>query len=273
MPPPAFGTCEVLSPLGAGGMGEVYRARDTALGRDVAVKVLPPGFAADPDRLRRFEQEARAAAALNHPNILAVYDVGEQDGAPYIVSELLEGETLRDRLRAGALPVRKAVDYAAADRERPGGRARQGHRPSRPEAGEPVRHQRRPRQDPRLRPREADAPGRQRRRSASRPRSRRAPSAGMVLGTVGYMSPEQVRGQPVDARTDIFSLGAMLYEMVSGKRAFQGDTPADTMSAILREEPPPLTAAVDVRPAGARSDRAALPREESRTSGSSRRAI
>jgi serine/threonine protein kinase len=107
-----LGTCEILPPLGAGGMGEVYRARDTVLGREVAVKVLPSGFAADPDRLRRFTQEAQAAAALNHPNILAIYHVGDEDGAPYIVSELLEGETLRDRLRDGSLPVRKAVDVA-----------------------------------------------------------------------------------------------------------------------------------------------------------------
>jgi serine/threonine protein kinase len=107
-----LGAYEVLSLLGAGGMGEVYRARDARLGRDVAIKVLPAGVAADPERLQRFEQEARAAAALNHPNILAVYDIGQHDGAPYIVSELLEGETLRERLKGGALPVRKAVECA-----------------------------------------------------------------------------------------------------------------------------------------------------------------
>ncbi len=236
-----LGTCEILAPLGAGGMGEVYRARDTVLGREVAVKVLPAGFAADPDRLRRFSQEAQAAAALNHPNVLVIYHVGDQDGAPYIVSELLEGETLRDRLRASVLPVRKAVDFAiqaasglAAAHDK--GIVHRDLKPenlfitndgqvkildfglaklTRPDLNEPV---------------------------GQLATATAGTGAGLVLGTVGYMSPEQVRAQTVDARTDIFSLGAILYEMLSGTRAFQGDTPADTMSAILREEPPPLTA-------------------------------
>ena len=152
-----LGPYEILSALGTGRHGEVYRARDPRLGREVAIKVLPAGSAADSERLRRFEQEARAAGALNHPNILAVFDVGSQDGAPYIVSELLEGETLRARAAsAAALPVRKAVDYAVQIAQRPRGRARQGHRPPRPEAGEHLRHPRRPREDPRLRPGQAD---------------------------------------------------------------------------------------------------------------------
>ncbi len=242
MPPPAFGTCEVLSPLGAGGMGEVYRARDTALGREVAVKVLPPGFASDPDRLRRFIQEAQAAAALNHPNILAIHHVGEQDGAPYIVSELLEGETLRDRLRAGPLPVRKAVDYAAQVASGLAAAHDKGivHRDLKPENLFVTNDGRVKILDfglAKLTRPDDSAAGEQATVTGGT-------SAGMILGTVGYMSPEQVRAQPVDARTDLFSLGAILYEMVSGRRAFQGDTPADTMSAILREEPPPLTAAV-----------------------------
>jgi hypothetical protein len=238
-----LGTCEILAPLGAGGMGEVYRARDTVLGREVAVKVLPPGFASDPDRLRRFSQEAQATAGLNHPNVLAIYHVGEQDGAPYIVSELLEGETLRDRVRTGALPVRKAVDVAmqaasglAAAHDK--GIVHRDLKPenlfitndgqvkildfglaklTRPDTNEPV---------------------------GQLATVTAGTGAGLVLGTVGYMSPEQVRAQAVDARTDIFSLGAILYEMLSGQRAFQGETPADTMSAILREEPAPLTATI-----------------------------
>ena len=238
-----LGTCEILAPLGAGGMGEVYRARDTALGREVAVKVLPAAFASDADRLRRFTQEAQAAAALNHPNILAIFHVGEQDGTPFIVSELLEGETVRDRLRAGAIPVRKAVEYTM---QIAGGLASAHdkgivHRDLKPENLFLT-------QDGRvkildfglaklMRPEPGDGV------SAAETNTKSAGTGiGTVLGTAGYMSPEQVRAQPVDARTDLFSLGAILYEMVSGKRAFQGPTPADTMSAILREEPEPLAA-------------------------------
>ena len=242
-----LGTCEILAPLGAGGMGEVYRARDTALGREVAVKVLPSDFAADPDRLRRFEQEAQAAAALNHPNILAIYHIGDEDGAPYIVSELLEGETLRDRLRAGSLPVRKAVDYAMQVANGLAAAHDKGivHRDLKPENLFVTTDGRVKILDFGLakltRPEDSAPAGQHATVTAGT-------GAGMVLGTVGYMSPEQVRAQPVDARTDIFSLGAILYEMVSGKRAFHGETPADTMSAILREEPPPLTAASAVVP-------------------------
>jgi hypothetical protein len=238
-----LGTCEILAPLGAGGMGEVYRARDTALGREVAVKVLPAAFASDPDRLRRFTQEAQAAAALNHPNILAIHHIGEQDGAPYIVSELLEGETLRDRLRAGAVPVRKAVEYAGQAANGLASAHDRGivHRDLKPENLFITNDGRVKILDFGLakltRPDEGAPAGEQATVTAGT-------SAGMVLGTVGYMSPEQVRAQTVDARTDIFSLGAILYEMVTGKRAFQGETPADTMSAILREEPPLLTATV-----------------------------
>jgi hypothetical protein len=242
-----LGTCEILAPLGAGGMGEVYRARDTVLGREVAVKVLPSGFAADPDRLRRFTQEAQAAAALNHPNILAIYHVGDQDGAPYIVSELLEGETLRDQLRAGSLPVRRAVDVAMQVANGLASAHDKGivHRDLKPENLFVTTDGRVKILDFGLakltRPEDSAPEGQHATVTAGT-------GAGMVLGTVGYMSPEQVRAQPVDARTDIFSLGAILYEMVSGKRAFQGDTPADTMSAILREEPPPLNAASAVVP-------------------------
>ena len=135
-----LGPYEILSPLGAGGMGEVYRARDPRLGREVAIKVLPASFSADADRLRRFEQEARAAGVLNHPNITAVYDIGSHDGAPYVVSELLEGETLRAQLAGGALSAAQGDRLRAPDRPRPGRRAREGDRPPRPEAREHLRH-------------------------------------------------------------------------------------------------------------------------------------
>jgi Tol biopolymer transport system component len=237
-----LGTCEILAPLGAGGMGEVYRARDIILGREVAVKVLPPGFTTDPDRLRRFSQEAQAAAALNHPNVLAIYHVGDQDGAPYIVSELLEGETLRDRLRTGALAVRKAVDFAMQAASGLAAAHDKGivHRDLKPENLFITN-------DGQVKI--LDFGLAKLTRPDSEPVGQLATvtagtGAGLVLGTVGYMSPEQVRAQAVDARTDIFSLGAILYEMLSGKRAFEGDTPADTMSAILREEPIPLTASI-----------------------------
>jgi serine/threonine protein kinase/Tol biopolymer transport system component len=235
-----LGTCEIVAPLGAGGMGEVYRARDIALGREVAVKVLPAAFATDPDRLRRFTQEAQAAAALNHPNILAIFHVGQEGGAPYIVSELLEGESLRDRLRAGPLPVRKAVEYAIQVAAGLASAHDRGivHRDLKPENLFLTRDGRvkildfglakliTPEEGPAAKGEHATVTA--------------GTGAGMVLGTVGYMSPEQVRAQAVDARSDLFSLGAILYEMVSGKRAFHGETPADTLSAILKEEPPAL---------------------------------
>src|SRR5690349_9914311 len=242
-----LGTCEILAPLGAGGMGEVYRARDVVLGREVAVKVLPSGFTTDPDRLRRFGQEAQAAAALNHPNVLVIYHVGEQDGAPYIVSELLEGETLRDRLRAGALPVRKAVDLAMQAASGLAAAHDKGivHRDLKPENLFITNDGQIKILDFGLakltRPDVHEPAGQHATVTAGT-------GAGLILGTVGYMSPEQVRAQAVDSRTDIFSLGAILYEMLSGTRAFQGETPADTMSAILREEPPPLTATISSVP-------------------------
>ena len=152
-----LGPYEILSAIGAGGMGEVYKARDTRLGREVAVKVLPAEFASDPERLRRFEQEARAAAALNHPNILVVFDIGTHEGTPYIVDQLLEGETLRERLRGGPIAPAKAVDFGVQIVAGTLCRSREGHRPSGSEAGEPLRHERRPRQDSRLWPGTAEA--------------------------------------------------------------------------------------------------------------------
>jgi len=233
-----LGAYEILSSLGAGGMGEVYRARDARLNRDVAIKILPASFSSDPDRLQRFAQESRAAAALNPPNILSIFDIGEDRGAPYVVSELLEGETLRDRLRNGPLTSRKAIDYAQQIARGLAAAHEKGivHRDLKPENLFITNDGHAKILDFGLakftRP-EADL-------SDESPTIQVATEAGTVLGTAGYMSPEQVRGKPVDSRSDIFSFGAILYEMLSGKRAFPGESAADTMSAILKEDPPDL---------------------------------
>ncbi len=233
-----LGPYEIVAPLGAGGMGEVYRARDPRLGRDVAVKVLPEAFSADPERLNRFEQEARAAAALNHPNILAVYDIGQHGGSPYIVSELLEGETLRERLSGGPLPARKVVEFAiqiahglAAAHEKT-----IVHRDLKPENIFIIVNERVKLLDFGLA--KLTQPDDVLTSLPTMPPVHT--QQGTVLGTLGYMSPEQVRGLPSDHRADIFAFGAVLYEMLSGTRAFRGDTSADTMTAILKEDPPEL---------------------------------
>src|SRR5499427_8148604 len=237
-----FGPYEVVGLIGAGGMGEVYRARDERLKRDVAIKVLPSLFSQDRDRLRRFEQEARAAGGLNHPNILAIHDIGSKDGAPYVVSELLEGETLRSRLASGALSARKAIDYAVQVARGLAAAHEKGivHRDLKPENLFITKDGRVKILDFGLakvtRPEKS---GVQASVVSTTPAST---EPGVVMGTVGYMSPEQVRGQPTDARSDIFSFGAILYEMLSGKRAFQGSSPVETMSAILKEDPPELSA-------------------------------
>ncbi len=234
-----LGPYEIQSPLGAGGMGEVYRAHDGKLGRDVAIKVLPERMAEDADALARFEREARAVAALNHPNILGIYDFGREGGIAYAAMELLEGESLRDRIEAGAIPVRKAVDYAhqmaiglAAAHER-------GivHRDLKPENVFLTSDGRVKILDFGLAKRIGGAAGED---TTSAPTLSQQTDPGTVMGTVGYMSPEQVRGFPVDARSDVFAFGAILYEMLSGERAFRRDTASDTMSAILRDDPPEL---------------------------------
>ena len=235
-----LGPYEILSALGAGGMGEVYRARDPRLGREVAIKVLPSGSAPDSERLRRFEQEARATAALNHPNILAVFDIGSQDGSPYIVSELLEGETLRARLNSGPLPVRKAVDYGLQMVRGLAAAHDHGilHRDLKPENIFITRDGHVKILDfglAKLTMPEPGGPG-----TSTQATLDSVTSRGVLLGTLGYMSPEQCRGAVIDARSDIFSFGAVLYEMISGKRPFGGDTTADTISSILKEEPPDL---------------------------------
>src|SRR5262245_57192827 len=235
-----LGPYEILGPLGAGGMGEVYRARDQRLARDVAVKVLPRSFAGDPERLMRFEQEARATGQLNHPNILAVYDIGTHDGTPYVVEELLEGETLRDKLSGSALPTRKAIDYASQITQGLAAAHQKGivHRDLKPENLFVTGDGRVKILDCGLAKLKPAAP------TASQMTA--APTAvetgaGVVMGTVGYMSPEQVRGQTADHRSDIFSFGCVLYEMVSGRRAFQRDSSVETMNAILKEDPPEIS--------------------------------
>jgi eukaryotic-like serine/threonine-protein kinase len=238
-PATKLGPYEVLSLLGAGGMGEVYRARDSRLRREVAIKVLPQALSVDAERLRRFEQEALATAALNHPNILAVFDIGTSDGSPYVVSELLEGETLRERLRSGAIPARKALDYALQIAHGLAAAHEKGiiHRDLKPENIFVTK-------DGRVKILDFGLAKLTQPDSSSHTSVATAThgtEAGVVMGTAGYMSPEQVRGMALDPRSDIFSFGAILYEMLSGKRAFHGDTPADTMSAILKEEPPELS--------------------------------
>jgi len=239
---------EVLGLLGAGGMGEVYRARDPVLKREVAIKVLPPFVSQNPDRLRRFEQEAQAAAALNHPNILAVYHFGAFEGAPYLVSELLVGETLRQQLERGPLPVRKAIDTGVQIAHGMAAAHDKGivHRDLKPENLFVTKDGRvkildfgmakltQPHAD-------SDAPG---------TTATHATEPGVVMGTAGYMSPEQVRGRTVDHRGDIFAFGAILYEMLAGKRAFQRSTSADTMAAILNEDPPGVSQIVQSTPLG-----------------------
>lgn len=235
-----LGPYEIQSFVGAGGMGEVYRARDSRLNRTVAIKVLPASFSADRERLQRFAQEARAAAALNHPNILSIFDIGEDQGSPYVVSELLEGETFRERLKNSPLPVRRVIEYSIQVAKGLAAAHEKGivHRDLKPENLFLT-------DDGRIKildfglakltlPETSSGSG-------DALTVQVATETGIVMGTAGYMSPEQVRGKPADPRSDIFSFGAIIYEMLSGKRAFQGDSSADTMSAILKEDPPDLS--------------------------------
>jgi serine/threonine protein kinase len=227
-----LGQYEIRSPLGVGGMGVVYRGHDIRLGRDVALKVLPDSVTSDTNRLRRFELEARAAASLNHPNILAVYQMATHDGVSYLVSELLEGETLRERLKRGALPLHKAVDYGVqiANGLRAAHEKGIVHRDLKPENLFISKDGRAKILDfglAKFIPAPAAFP------DGPTVTLRDETEPGIVMGTVGYMSPEQVRGQSADQRADIFALGAIVYEMLTGQRAFQKPTSAETMNAIL----------------------------------------
>ena len=240
-PSTRIGPYEILTRIGAGGMGEVWRGRDTRIGRDVAIKILPPEFASSPDRLHRFEQEARAAGGLNHPNLVTIHDLGTDNGVPYIVMELLEGETLRERIGTDGtsrIPIRKTIDMSVQIANGLAAAHERGivHRDLKPENIFITPDGRVKILDFGLAKLTAvDSP------SDDSRTQKRDTSPGTVLGTVGYMSPEQVRGQDVDHRTDVFAFGAILYEMLSGTRAFRRDSSVETMNAILNDDPPQMT--------------------------------
>src|SRR5438094_9701785 len=254
-----FASYEIDEALGAGGMGEVYRARDPRIGRDVAIKILRAATAADPDRLSRFQQEAHAAGILNHPNLLTIFDLGTADSTPYIASELLEGETLRDRMHDSPVAARRSLDYAVQIANGLAAAHDKGivHRDLKPENIFVCRDGRVKILDfglAKLRPSLAEY--------SDVATVRRDTDPGTVLGTAGYMSPEQVRGESVDHRSDIFSFGAILYEMLSGGRAFNGDTNVEIMSAVLRHEPPEIIRATPpVHPAVDRTIRHCLEKD------------
>jgi Tol biopolymer transport system component len=234
-----LGPYEIVAAIGAGGMGEVYRATDTRLGRDVAIKVLPVSLATDVDRLRRFELEAKTIATLNHPNIMGIHDIGTYEGAPFLVSELLEGETLRQKLDEGPIPTRRTVEYALGIAQGLAAAHAKGivHRDLKPENIFITRDGRMKILDFGLAKLVRDQHSLETAMTLTSPTT----TPGMVLGTVGYMSPEQVRGEPSDERSDIFSFGTVLFEMLTGTRAFKRDTTVETMTAILKEEPPELS--------------------------------
>src|SRR5262245_32002904 len=239
LPGQQIGAYKILALLGRGGMGVVYRARDERLRRDVAIKVLPASFANDADRLRRFEQEAHATSALNHPNILTIYDIGAYGGAPFIVAELLEGEELRAQLEPGALPARRALEYAQQIATGLAAAHAKGivHRDLKPENLFVTKDELVKILDfglAKLRPPQPGAV------DTDGPTQKRLTEPGVVMGTVGYMSPEQVRGQEADTRADIFAFGVILYEMLSGERPFRGASAIEVMNAILKEEPPEI---------------------------------
>lgn len=234
-----LGPYEIQGLLGAGGMGEVYRAKDTRLGRDVALKILPASFARESDRLRRFEQEARAVAALNHPNILAIHDIGQHEGLPFLVSELLEGESLRAILDRGALPQRKAIDYGVQITHGLAAAHEKGlvHRDLKPENIFLTKDGHIKILDFGLAKLAQKAGAAANEMTLTSDHT----ATGVVMGTASYMAPEQVRGEAADPRTDIFAFGAVLYEMLSGDRAFRRDTAAETMTAVLKDDPPDLS--------------------------------
>src|SRR5579862_3272461 len=231
-----LGPYEILSPIGSGGMGEVYRARDTRLDRVVAIKILPANFANDADRLQRFEHEARVLSTLNHPNVLAIHDIGAQGDIRYLVSEFLEGQTLREKLDGGPLPLRRVTEYAVEMAKGLAAAHEKGivHRDLKPENIFVTK-------DGRVKILDFGLAKQSVSEESATLTGANPTTPGTVLGTVGYMSPEQVRGLTVDHRSDIFSFGAILYEMISGKRAFKGGSKVETMNAILKEEPQELS--------------------------------
>ncbi|MDQ3486941.1 MAG: protein kinase, partial [Acidobacteriota bacterium] len=243
-----LGSYEILGPLGAGGMGEVYRARDGRLDREVAIKVLSAALAPDPIALARFEREAMSVAKLSHPNILAIFEFVQDGGNAYVVTELIDGETLRSRLTPGPLAPRRAVAYALQIAKGIAAAHARGivHRDLKPENVMITRDDQVKILDFGLaKPIDAGPPESEMTRGGGL-----TTSTGTVLGTFGYMAPEQVRGLAVDHRADMFAFGAVLYEMLSGVRAFKGETAADTMTAILTRDPPDLdTTAAGISPA------------------------
>src|SRR5580698_5564685 len=255
-PDTQLGPYKIVSLIGSGGMGEVYRAHDSRLRRDVALKILPASFTNDPDRLRRFEQEARAVAALSHANIVSVFDIGEANGVHYIVSELLEGESLRERIPAAGLPVRKAIELAVQFANGLAAAHDRGivHRDLKPENVFVTKTGQVKILDfglAKLLSNEAAEPGASE-QTATHITGADHTGAGQILGTAGYMSPEQVRGDAVDHRADIFAFGSILYEMLCGQRAFKRNTSAETMTAVLNDDPrdfPSRTSAAAIPPA------------------------
>ncbi len=233
-----LGPYEIVAPLGVGGMGEVYRSRDSRLGRDVALKVITNEFAHDSERIQRFEQEARASGTLSHSNVCAVYDVGRHEGSPFVVMELLEGETLRAIVQRGAIPLRTAMGYMA---QAAGGLAAAHdklivHRDLKPENLFVKKDGQVKVLDFGL----AKLTGTTTAAAGDESVTPTVTGSGVILGTTAYMAPEQIRGEPVDARADVFALGVVLYELLAGRRPFGGSTPADVMSAILQHDPAPL---------------------------------
>jgi len=242
-----LGHYRIVDKIGEGGMGEVYRAHDERLDRDVAIKVLPEAVTQDAGRLARFETEAKAVAKLTHPNILDVYELGDHEGRPFMATELLEGETLRERLEGGMLGWRKATEIGAAVADGLAAAHQAGivHRDLKPSNVFLTADGRVKVLDFGLARHDAIETEKS---ETHAPTVTRHTDPGTVLGTVGYMSPEQVKGESVDGRSDIFSLGCVLYEMVSGQRAFARDTAVETMSAILKEEPVEILTAGEAPP-------------------------
>ncbi|MBL8114328.1 MAG: protein kinase, partial [Acidobacteria bacterium] len=269
-----LGSYEIVSPLGSGGMGEVYRARDTKLQREVAIKVLPGHLSKDTAALARFEREALAVASLSHPNILAIFDFGREGGLVYAVTELLEGSTLRDAMEKGPIPQRQAVDLAMQIGRGLAAAHDKGviHRDLKPENLFVTRDGHVKILDFGLAKRVDPAPGSE--DDTSMPTTSGRTEPGTVMGTMGYMSPEQVRGQAVEAPSDLFSFGAVLYELLSGKRAFRKDSAADTMAAILMLEPPPLSGTGrEIPPALARIVERCLEKKVASRFGSAREVV